>query len=345
MQTIDLRSDTVTSPTPAMREAMSVAKVGDDVYAEDPTANAFEKRIAAAFGHEASLFMPTGSLANQIAMRLLVAPGEELICESMAHVARAELGAAAVFSGITFRTLREPRGILNAKRILDFITPNAGPHLVSTTAVAVENTHNFGGGSIQPIDEIESLRHGLIEQGVKLHLDGARLWNAHVATGIPLNRFGKAFDTLSVCMSKGLGAPIGSFLISSQENIDKARIWRKRYGGGMRQIGVIASAAEYAFDNHIERLAEDHKNAQIIAKAVSKVNSEVINPEHVETNILVFDMRKAGFTSSEFINKAASHGIKIGAIGPMTARAITHLDVSQGECEFVAETFAKIFNH
>jgi threonine aldolase len=242
-----------------MRDAIAQAPVGDDVYGDDPTVNSLEERVAAMFGKEAGLFTPTGSLANQLAMRMLVAPGEELLAETNSHVVRAELGAAAVFSGITTRTWLNPQGLLNASDALEMARPDSGPYLVSTTAMAVENTHNFGGGTVQPISEIAKLRSGADEMGIALHLDGARIWNAHVASGVSFLEYGRYFDTISVCLSKGLGAPVGSVLISTKERIGKARVWRKRYGAGMRQVGILAAAGHYALDNNIARLADDHQ--------------------------------------------------------------------------------------
>jgi threonine aldolase len=231
---IDLRSDTVTRPSQGMREAIASAEVGDDVYSDDPTVNSLEERVAALFGKEAGVFTPTGSLANQLAIRMLVGPGEELLAESNSHIVRAELGAAAVFSGITTRTWPAKNGLLVAKDALDLARPNSGPYLVSTTAIAVENTHNFGGGTVQPLEEIKALRKGADELGLALHLDGARIWNAHVASGVALNEYGKYFDTISVCLSKGLGAPIGSIMLSDKDRVAKARVWRKRYGAQKR---------------------------------------------------------------------------------------------------------------
>ena len=239
---IDLRSDTVTKPSDAMRTAMFHAEVGDDVYGDDATANSLEERVAALFGFEAGLFTPTGSLANQLAIRQLVKPGEELLTETFSHIVRAELGAGAAFSGITTRTWESPRGALKAADPLRIARPDSGPYQVSTTAIAVENTHNFGGGTIQSLDEIRTLRSESLKLGLTLHLDGARIWNAHVATGVSLLEYGKHFDTVSVCFSKGLGAPVGSMVLSNKERISSARVWRKRYGAGMRQIGSLAAA-------------------------------------------------------------------------------------------------------
>jgi threonine aldolase len=229
---IDLRSDTVTVPTDAMRQVIASAPVGDDVYGDDPTVNSLEERVAALFGKEAGLFCPTGSLANQLMMRTLAQPGQEILAESNSHVVRAELGAAATFSGITTRTWTAQSGLLRAVDALALATPNAGPYLVSTTAIAIENTHNFGGGTVQPLDQMKELYEKAHEMDIAIHLDGARIWNAHVASGVSLSDYGKYADTISVCFSKGLGAPIGSMALSTRERIDSARIWRKRYGAG-----------------------------------------------------------------------------------------------------------------
>ena len=239
---IDLRSDTVTKPSEAMRQAMAQAHVGDDVYGEDATINSLEERVASLLGKEAGLFTPSGSMANQLGIRLLVSPGEELLCEEDSHIVRAELGAGAVQGGITTRTWYSKRGSLDSQVPLSMARANTSPYLVSTSAIAIENTHNFGGGTIQDITEIRNLHARASEMGISLHLDGARLWNAHVATGISLSEYGKYFETISVCLSKGLGAPVGSVLVSSSENIKKARVWRKRLGGGMRQVGILGAA-------------------------------------------------------------------------------------------------------
>ena len=329
---IDLRSDTVTRPSQAMREAMASAPVGDDVYSDDPTVNSLEERVAAMFGKEAGVFTPTGSLANQLAIRMLVAPGEELIAETNSHIVRAELGAAAVFSGITTRTWPAKNGLLIAKDALEIARPNSGPYLVSTTAIAVENTHNFGGGTIQPIDEIQALRKGADELGLALHLDGARIWNAHVASGVALNEYGKYFETISVCLSKGLGAPIGSVMLSTKDRVSKARIWRKRYGAGMRQVGLLAGAAHYALDHNISRLSEDHRRAKEIAIAIASVDASLIDPKTVETNIVGLDLSALPITAAEFAARTKEAGLWISALGPKYARLVTHLDFDDSQC-------------
>ncbi|MEY3156499.1 MAG: hypothetical protein RL257_519 [Actinomycetota bacterium] len=337
IELIDLRSDTVTKPSAAMRAAISEAVVGDDVYGDDPTVNSLEERVADLFGKEAAVFTPTGSLANQLGIRTLVAPGEELLCEANSHIARAELGAAAVFSGITTRTWRDERGLLDHANALSYARPNSGPYLVSTTAIAVENTHNFGGGTVQAISEIAKLHSAVQGQGIALHLDGARIWNAHVASGISFNEYGKFFDTISVCLSKGLGAPVGSLMISSKERVSKARIWRKRYGAGMRQIGLLAAAGHYALDHHIPLLAKDHENAKTLAKACQEAQVTVVNPDFVDTNIVGLDIAGARISAAEFANNAKAEGLLISALGPNYVRLVTHMDVSSSQIQQAAE--------
>lgn len=334
---IDLRSDTVTRPSRAMREAMALAPVGDDVYGDDPTVNALEERVAAMFGKEAGVFTPTGSLANQLAIRMLVAPGEELLAETNSHIVRAELGAAAVFSGITTRTWPAKNGLLVAKDALEIARPNSGPYLVSTTAIAVENTHNFGGGTVQPLDQIKALRKGADELGVALHLDGARIWNAHVASGIGLDEYGKYFDTISVCLSKGLGAPIGSIMLGQKDLVTKARVWRKRYGAGMRQVGLLAGAAHYALDNNIARLSEDHRRAKEIAVAIAAIDKSFVDPILVETNIVGLDLANAPYTAAELAARCRDAGLWISALGPKYARLVTHLDFDEEQCASAIE--------
>ncbi len=330
---IDLRSDTVTKPSQGMRDAIASAGVGDDVYGDDPTVNSLEERVASLFGMEAGLFSPTGSLANQLLIRTLVKPGEELLTEERAHIVRAELGAGAVFSGITTRTWHSERGLLDAKTPLALAHENAGPYLVSTTAIAVENTHNFGGGTVQPITEIASLSSQARARGIAMHLDGARIWNAHVASGVAFSEFGKHFDTISVCLSKGLGAPVGSIALGNKENIAQARIWRKRYGGGMRQIGLLAAAGHYALDHNIDRLAHDHARAKKMAIALAEHDATLINPEHVETNIVGLDLSQAGMTAADFAARCKEAGLWVSALGKSYARLVTHLDFDDAQCD------------
>jgi threonine aldolase len=333
---VDLRSDTVTRPTPAMRAAMADAEVGDDVYGEDPTVDRLERRVADLLGHEAGLFTPTGSLANQLGLRMLVPPGTELLCDVTAHVVRAELGAAAALSGITTRTWHSDDGVLDAALPLAMMQPDAGPYLVSTAAVAVENTHNFGGGSVQPLAQAKALRAGVEGTGVRLHLDGARLWNAYVATGESLQEWGELFDTVSVCLSKGLGAPVGSVLVGSSELVAEARVWRKRYGAGMRQVGILAAAGLHALDHHVERLADDHARARHLASACAEADPRVVDPDAVRTNIVILDLSSTGRSSADVVTSLAAQGVLASAFGPGRIRLVTHLDVDDDGAERAA---------
>jgi threonine aldolase len=300
-----------------MRSAMAAAEVGDDVYGDDPTVNALEAEVAALLGYEAGLFTPTGSLANQLGLRLLVKPGQELVCDHAAHVLRAELGAAAVFSQITSRTWRAERGLLDAAAVAEVITPNAGPYLVSTAAIAIENTHNFGGGTVQPLDAVRSVQALARKHGLGLHLDGARLWNAHVASGLSLDSLAAGFDTVSVCLSKGLGAPVGSVLVSTAQRIAEARVWRKRYGAGMRQVGILAAAGSYALAHNVKRLADDHARAKRLAEALGG------DPRLTETNIVVLTVPDAAAVAGA----AREQDVLVSALGPRFLRLVTHLDV------------------
>jgi threonine aldolase len=330
---IDLRSDTVTRPSPEMRAAIAQAPVGDDVYSDDPTVNSLEERVAALFGKEAAVFTPSGSLANQLAIRMLVAPGEELICETNSHIARAELGAAAVFSGITTRTWLAQRGLLKAADAMDLAKPDSGPYLVSTTAIAVENTHNFGGGTVQPIGEISALREASLKRGMAMHLDGARIWNAHVASGVAFTEYGKYFDTISVCLSKGLGAPVGSLMLSTKERVTKARIWRKRYGAGMRQVGLLAAAGHFALDHNISSLVDDHRRAKTLAQACASIAPTTIDPTTVETNIVGLELQGAAQSAAQFASSARERGLWISALGPTFVRLVTHRDINDSQIE------------
>ena len=341
-QLIDLRSDTVTKPSAGMREAMASAPVGDDVYGEDPTINSLEERVAQLFGKEAALFCPSGSLANQLSIRMLVNPGEELITETNSHIVRAELGAGAVFSGITTRTWLANRGLLSANDPLNIARPDSGPYLVSTTAIAVENTHNFGGGTVQPIEEIKKLRQESEKLGIFLHLDGARIWNAHIASGVDFKEYGKYFDTISVCLSKGLGAPVGSLMLSTKELVLKARPWRKRYGAGMRQAGILAAAGHYALDNNLPLLKNDHRRAKSIADAIYAVAPKLIDPATVDTNIVGLDISTLKITASDLSAQLKEKGVLASALGPKYLRLVTHLDLTDGDIETVNQVLPQL---
>ena len=329
---IDLRSDTVTRPTEDMRRAMAQAEVGDDVYGEDPTVLALQERVAAMFGHEAALFTPTGSMANVLAVRSLVAPGQEVLCEASAHIARAELGAHGAYSGVTMRTWVSPAGEVDLDTIASMHAPDMGPFFVRTAAVSVENTHNFAGGAVVPLETLTSLRAWADEAGVGVHLDGARIWNAHVATGTPLTEYGGIADVVAVCLSKGLGAPVGSLVVGSADAIAEARVWRKRMGGGMRQVGVLAAAGAHALDHHVDRLADDHAHARLLAEAVG------VDPDSVATNIVVWEHLDA----ASVVARAAEEGVRIGTVGPRTIRLVTHLDVSRADAERAAAVLASL---
>ncbi len=338
----DLLSDTLTRPTPGMREAMVSAEVGDDVFGEDPTVLALQERVAALLGHEAGLFTPTGSLANQLALRLHVRPGEELVCDSLAHVVRAELGAAAVFSGISTRTWSAERGLLDPGGPLGLLQTGVGPYQVCTSLVVVENTHNFGGGTVQPLGAIDAVRAATQPLGVALHLDGARLWNAHVASGIPLAEYGRRFDTVSVCLSKGLGAPVGSVLVGSADSIAAARIWRKRYGAGMRQVGILAAAGLYALDHHVERLAQDHDRARRAALAWAQAAPGCVDPATVQTNIVMLDVGPLGWTGPGLSEALVAEGVRAYAAGPSRVRFVWHLDVDEAATAYAIDVVGRL---
>jgi threonine aldolase len=333
---IDLRSDTVTRPTDAMRDAMSAAPVGDDVYGEDPTVTALEQRVAELLGQEAAVFTPSGSMANQLGLRLLVQPGQELICDTDAHVVRAELGAGAAFSGITTRTYTADRGLVDVDAIAALMRPDAGPYLVSTVAVAVENTHNFGGGTVQPVAELERLRTVADDAGLALHLDGARLWNAHVASGVDFPAYGRLFDTVSVCLSKGLGAPVGSLLATTAERVAAARVWRKRLGGGMRQVGILAAAGLHALDHHVDRLADDHRRARRLAELLAEAAPGAVDAATVETNIVVVETEGA----ADIVAACREQGVLLSLLDRRHLRAVTHLDVGDEDVEQAARVLA-----
>jgi threonine aldolase len=327
---IDLRSDTVTRPTQAMRAAMAAAEVGDDVYGEDPTVRALEEQVAGLLGKDAALFTPTGSMANVLAVRSLVGVGQEVLCHATAHIARAELGAHAAFTGLTMRTWNGRP--VELEQIEDMFAPDMGPFFVPTKAISVENTHNFAGGAVTSLEDMRAVRRFADERGIGVHVDGARLWNAHVASGVPLDAYAATADVLAVCLSKGLGAPIGSLVVGASDVIAEARVWRKRLGGGMRQVGVLAAAGQHALDHHIERLADDHENARLLADACG------VDPAGVDTNIVVVDVPDA----AAVVTAAREHDVVVSAVGPRALRLVTHLDVSREDAQTAAAVLAKV---
>jgi threonine aldolase len=329
---VDLRSDTLTRPTAGMRAAMADAEVGDDVYGEDPSVNALEERVAQMFGHEAALFVPTGTMGNQVALRLHAGPGSEVVLDSDAHIVTYEGAGAASHGGIQTRTLESSRGILDPNAVARTIrTGQFGE--VPTAAVAVENTHNRGGGAIYPAEVLLELRDIASGAGAALHCDGARIWNAGIATGQAWAEVGALFDSLSVCLSKGLGAPVGSVVVSSAEAIQRARVVRRRLGGGMRQAGVLAAAGIYALDHHLARLEDDHMRARRLSDAFTQAVPDALVYDDVQTNMVVLDVPD----SREFAEKAKASDVWVGVVAPRRVRLLTHLDVDDDMVEHAIE--------
>lgn len=331
---IDLRSDTVTIPVPEMVQAMAAASVGDDVYGEDPTVAALEHKLAEMFGKHAAMFCPSGTMANQIAIKLHTKPMDEVICEENAHVYLYEGGGIAFHSGCSIRPVKGDRGRLTAELIEPFINPD-DIHMPCSSLVVLENTANKGGGSCYDIQEIEAIYHLCKMKKLKLHLDGARLFNAIVKTGDHAKDYGRLFDTISICLSKGLGAPVGSVLLGSEENIKAAKRLRKIMGGGMRQAGYLAAAGIYALDHHVERLKEDHYRAANLAEALNGL-AYVESVVPVETNIVIFSLERH-HDVDEFVAKLAHHHILCSRFGPNSIRFVTHLGITD---EKIAEVIA-----
>jgi threonine aldolase len=331
---IDLRSDTVTRPTPEMRRAMSEAEVGDDVYGEDPTVNRLEKEAAAVFGREAALLVPTGTMGNQIAIRLHTEQGQEVICESRSHVLDWEMAMMAAFSGCQARTVEGNRGVLTWEKIRRAIGPKIY-YRQSTGLICLENTHNMAGGTVTPLEVLKEIWREAKEAGLPVHLDGARVFNAAAALGVGVAELTSGFDTVMFCLSKGLGAPVGSMLVGSTQAMARARIFRKALGGGMRQAGVLAAAGLIALTEMPKRLTEDHANARLLAETVAGQPSAEIDLDAVQTNIVIFSLRKEG-DAQEFCAALKHKGVQASAIGPHSVRFVTHYDVSRKDCEEAA---------
>jgi threonine aldolase len=334
---IDLRSDTVTRPTPAMRAAMLAAEVGDDVFGEDPTVNRLQEKVAALLGKDAALFVPSGTMSNQICVRAHTQPGDELLCETTCHIYNNEAGGPAALSGVTCRTLEGDYGILEVTQLEGKVRP-ADDHQVHTRLVCLENTHNRGGGRVYPLEKIEAISAWARQHGLSMHLDGARLWNAMVATGTSAQEWTRHFDTVSVCFSKGLGAPLGSALAGPREFVTRARRIRKLFGGGMRQAGFAAAAGLFALDHHVERLAEDHRNARVLAQAIADTDGLRLDPPQVETNLVWFEVDPELGSARAVATALKDKGVLVHASGPQMLRACTHLDVSAAQMERAAET-------
>lgn len=340
---IDLRSDTVTKPSKAMREAMANAEVGDDVFGEDPTVIALQEKVATLLGKEKALYVPSGCMSNQLAIKAHTEPGDEILVERDAHIFNYETAAPSVMSSVQVQTIPGKHGAFTVDQLLPLIRPNLY-YMPRTRLIAVENTHNRAGGTIFPLEEIKRISAFAKERGIIFHLDGARLWNASVATGIPVKEWAQYFDSVSVCFSKGLGAPVGSAIGGTKEFITKVHKWRKVFGGGMRQAGIIAAGALYALEHNVERLKEDHDKAKYFAQELSRINVFDIDLDTVQTNIVLVDVQKTGKTPQEIIALMKEQGVLI-SLGTFTKfRALMHLDVSMEQVKVAVEKFKQVFS-
>jgi threonine aldolase len=336
---VDLRSDTVTRPSPGMRQAIAEAEVGDDVLGDDPTVKRLQERLAELLGKEAALFFPSGTQANQTAVLLHTQPGSEAVCEANAHVLHYEFAGAAAWSGVQLRPVPTEDGVLTAELARPFLRP-ANPHLMRTTLLCAENTHNMAGGKLMPLATLEGLRELADEHGIPLHLDGARLWNASAATGQAPAELAAPAATVMVSFSKGLGAPIGSALAGTAEAMEGAHRWRKRLGGGMRQVGILAAAAIYALEHNLKRIADDHARARRLAEHVDGLDGfRVIPPD---TNIIMIDVERDDVSPDAVVSFLAERGVWLLATGPARLRAVTHLDVDDAGIERACAAFAEL---
>ncbi|MHC4712281.1 MAG: low-specificity L-threonine aldolase [Planctomycetota bacterium] len=328
---IDLRSDTVTKPSDEMRARMASAPVGDDVYGEDPTVNELQEKAAALLGKEAALFVPSGTMANQIAAKTHTSPGDEIIIGNDMHLFLSEAGAVALLSAVTLNLRPTDRGLLDPEDVAGAVRP-ADVHHPHTRLVWIENTHNRGGGSVCPVSRVAAISEVAHSRGLALHMDGARLFNAVVTTGTPAAEYASHCDTVNFCLSKGLGCPIGSLVVGSSDFIHEAHRWRKAFGGGMRQVGILAAAGIYALENNVERLAKDHANARLIAGKLADHPLLSVDPDEVETNIIMVDIDK-GVSPAELVRKAEAEGVLFMEYGPGRVRLVTHLDISREDAE------------
>ena len=338
---IDLRSDTVTRPTREMRRAMADAEVGDDVFGDDPTVNALQDYAAALLGKEAGLFVPTGSMGNQVAVGALSRSGDEILCDAGAHFLHYEAGSMAAHHGLMMRPLPGERGVIGAEQVSEALRPGS-VHEPRSAVVAIENTHNSAGGRVFPLDEVRAVADACRSAGVALHLDGARLFNAQVATGTPAREWAECVDTVTFCFSKGLGAPVGSMVCGRAEVIAEAHRLRKRLGGGMRQVGVLAAAARVALETGVERLAEDHANARRLAEGFANLDPGSVDPASVETNMVYINLRPFGKSAPEVAELAASEGVVTLGFPGHDMRLVTHRDVSADDVERALEAFKRI---
>ncbi len=338
---IDLRSDTVTRPSPAMRQVMAAAEVGDDVFGEDPTVNRLQEQLAELLGKEAALFVPSGTMGNEIAVKCHTRPGDEVVCEAGCHVYNFESGAAPFLSGVQFRPIAGQRGVITVEQVEEAINPPPD-HFPRTSLITVENTHNSAGGTIFPVAELERIYFLAKKRNLKLHLDGARIWNAAIAAGVSVKEYARHCDSISVCFSKGLGAPVGSAVAGSKEFITEAHRLRKLFGGGMRQVGILAAAAIYALDHNLERLQEDHRHARWLAEALAEMPGIKLDLESVQTNIVIFDIAETGRPAAEVVQKLKKNGVLVVPFGNARIRAVTHLDVSAQDIQRAVEVFKKV---
>lgn len=338
---IDLRSDTVTKPTPAMRQAMAEAEVGDDVFGEDPSINELQRRIAEMLGKEAALFVPSGTMSNQIGLRLHCQPGDVFLAEAGCHILRAEQAAYAQISGIAAEPVAADDSVLTVEHLRDLICPD-DVHCPRTRLVCLENTHNAGGGRALPLEGAAEICLWAADNGLARHLDGARLFNAVVATGVSAAEWASHFDTVSVCFSKGLGAPVGSALCGTAGAIRRARRHRKALGGGARQAGMLAAAALYALEHHVERLVEDHANAHTLAKAIDAIDGLALDPPQVDTNIVYFRVDERLGAPQQFCQRLKECGVLMLALGPKRIRAVTHLDVDSAQMQTACNALVRV---
>lgn len=338
---IDLRSDTVTKPSPEMRRAMFEAEVGDDVYGEDPTINRLERRAAEIFGREAALFVPSGTMGNQIAIKLHTSHGQEVICEERGHIFNYEMAMMAHFSGVVPRTVSTEDGILTWQHVAPKLKGKSY-HAARTGLVSLENTHNIAGGTVTPLEVFDEVCVRTHEAGLPVHLDGARVFNASSALGVPVDRLTAKADTVMFCLSKGLGAPVGSILVGQGDAIDRGRIYRKALGGGMRQAGILAAAGLIALEQGPHRLATDHANAKFLAEGLAQIPGFKIDPAKVQTNILICDIAGTGMTSSELSRRLAEHKVLANGVGPSLLRFVTHVDVDREQCARALEVVTSI---
>ncbi len=341
-KTIDLRSDTVTKPSTEMRKAMFDAEVGDDVYSEDPTVNRLQDYAAELLGKEAALFVPTGLMGNQICLNVLTNPGDEVICERTAHIFQYESGTPAKLSGIQLSLVDGKKGVITPEQVEPLIRPESAYYMPRSKVIEVENTHNVAGGAIVPLDNIKSLKLLADKYGLAMHLDGARIWNASVETGISVSEYASYFDSVSCCLSKGLGAPIGSIIAGTRDFITEAFRVRKAIGGGMRQVGVIAAAGLYALQNNIDRLKEDHANAKLLAGELAKIESVIIDENDVETNILMFQSK--AHSVETIMEECKKRNLLMGLGGVDIIRLVTHMDISTEDVKTAAGILAEVLN-